>query len=334
MYDSTTEADGATRRTIPPQSQQRVQLQQDIQQAVLLGIRRYFSQCQQRVPSFVATHFSYPAALKTNRVAFGMDILRAPVNLFWAPLYAVVSLIRFLVGRSSQLAWLHRLLGRFPAGFTTQVQTHISELVLRDLLRHQQAEQSLSWYIAEALRELYQQQADSHPDIAQFHRQAEPIIEDALAQYRVTRTASADITNTLSCTVLGAFAFQKFTPGGIGIGLMLASVISTQLASRDFVFGETLGNLYYSVFPPSPSIGITLATIGGVLALLSAGAALSGVISDPVQAVTGLHRYRLNKMLKHMEKDIQQQSSSSFRPKDQYIARIMECFDLLRAGLL
>ncbi|WP_417225110.1 DUF6635 family protein [Amphritea sp.] len=316
------------------EAESQAQQQQAIQQAVLKGIRAYFSDCRSRVPSFVATHFRYPAALETNRVAFGLDILRAPINLFWAPLFALVSLLRFLVGRSARLGWLHRLFGRFPAGFTTQVQTHISELVLRDLLQHNQPDASLSWYIAEALRELYQQQSDVCVDIAHFHRQAEPIIEDALAQYRVTRTASADITNTLSCTVLGAFAFQKFTPGGIGIGLMLASMISTQLASRDFLLGETLGNLYYSVFPPSPSLTLTLATIAGVLAVLSAGAALSGVISDPVQAALGLHRYRLNKMLRHMEQDMLQQSSNSFRPKDQYLARIMECFDLIRAGLL
>ncbi|MDO6562698.1 hypothetical protein Q4488_04810 [Amphritea sp. 1_MG-2023] len=309
------------------------QLQQDIQQAVQKGIRTYFSQCQQRVPDFVTAHFRYPAALKTNRIAFGLDILRAPVNLFWAPLYALISGIRFLLGRSSRFGWLQRLLGRFPAGFTTQVQTHISELVLSDLLRHHQPEESLSWCIAEALRELYQQQVHSRPDIAQFHRQAEPIIEDAMTEYRLTRTASADITNTLSCTVLGAFAFQKFTPGGIGIGLILASMISMQLASRDFFLGEAIGNIYYSIFPPSPSVGIMMLSIAGVLALLSAGAALSGVISDPIQAAMGLHRYRLKKMLRHMEQDILQQSSSSFRPKDQYVARIMECFDLIRAGL-
>lgn len=316
------------------EAESQVQQQQAIQQAVLKGVRAYFSACRTRVPSFVATHFRYPAALETNRVAFGLDILRAPINLFWAPLFAIVSLIRFLVARSVRLKWLHRLLGRFPAGFTTQVQIHISDLVLRDLLRHNQSESSLSWFVAEALRELYQQQGDVGVDVAHFHRQAEPIIEDALAEYRVTRTASADITNTLSCTVLGAFAFQKFTPGGIGIGLVLASIISTQLASRDFLLGETLGSFYYSIFPPSPSLTITLITIAGVLALLSAGAALSGVISDPVQSALGLHRYRLNKMLQHMEQDMLQQSTNSFRPKDQYLARIMECFDLLRAGLL
>lgn len=309
-------------------------LQEAIQAAIVSGIRRYFDSCRGRVPGFIKRHFSYPAALTTNRVAFGFDILRAPVNLFWAPLFALVCMIRFFVGRSSRLGWLYRWLDRFPAGFTTRVQTHISELVLSDLLQHERSHASLSWFIAEELRALYQKNEANSVDLEYFHDRAEPVVEEALAQYRVTRTASADITNTLSCTVLGAFAFQKFTPGGIGIALMLATIISTQLAASEFFLGETLGNLYYSVFPPSPSIGVTMATIAGVLSLLSACAALSGVISDPLQAATGLHRYRLNKMLKHMEQDLLRQSGNSFRPKDQYVARIMECFDLIRAGML
>lgn len=309
-------------------------LQEAIQAAVVSGIRRYFNRCRGRVPGFIEQHFSYPAALKTNRVAFGFDVLRAPVNLFWAPLFALVSMIRFCVGRSPRLGWLYRLLGRFPAGFTTRVQTHIGELVLHDLLQHGQSKMSLSWFIAEELRGVYQQQEMSSANSVNFHARMEPIVEEALTQYRITRTASADITNTLSCTVLGAFAFQKFTPGGIGIALILATIVSTKLAASDFFLGETLGNLYYSVFPPSPSIGVMMLTIAGVLSLLSACAALSGVISDPFQAATGLHRYRLNKMLSHMERDMLRKSSNSFRPKDQYVARIMECFDLIRAGLL
>ncbi|WP_428035743.1 DUF6635 family protein [Amphritea sp.] len=311
-----------------------IALQAAIQAAVVSGIRRYFASCRGRVPGFIKQHFSYPAALKTNRVAFGFDVLRAPVNLFWAPLFALVSMIRFLLGRFPRLGGLYRLLGRFPAGFTTQVQTHISELVLHDLLQHRQSNASLSWFIAEELRALYQQSEVRHTNIENFHARMEPVVEEALAQYRITRTASADITNTLSCTVLGAFAFQKFTPGGIGIALLLATMISTKLAASEFVLGETLGNLYYSLFPPTPTLGITVATIAGVLSLLSACAALSGVISDPLQAATGLHRYRLHKMLNHMEQDMLRQSNNSFRPKDQYVARIMECFDLIRAGLL
>lgn len=318
----------------PSELNKQIAFQEDIQRAVTAGIRTYFQSCRGRIPGFINRHFSYPAALTTNRVAFGFDILRAPVNLFWAPLYALVCLIRFFVGKSSRLGWLYRGLGRFPAGFTTRVQTHISELVLSDLLQHDQSHTSLSWFIAEELRSLYQKNEANSVDLEYFHDRAEPVIEEALAQYRVTRTASADITNTVSCTVLGAFAFQKFTPGGIGIALMLATFISTELAASEFILGETLGHFYYSLFPPSLSAGVTVATVAGVLSLLSAFAALSGVISDPVQAITGLHRYRLNKMLNHLEQDMLRQSGNSFRPKDQYVARIMECFDLIRAGML
>lgn len=318
----------------PSESNKQTALERDIQQAVSAGIRNYFQSCRSRVPGFIKRHFSYPAALTTNRVAFGFDVLRAPVNLFWAPLFALVSMIRFIVGRSTRLGWLHRMLGRFPAGFTTRVQIHISELVLSDLLQHDQPHASLSWYITEELRALYQQNEDNSVDLEAFHSRAEPIVEEALAQYRITRTASADITNTLSCTVLGAFAFQKFTPGGIGIALMLATIISTELAASEFILGPTLGHLYYSLFPPSLSTGVIVATIAGVLSLLSAFAALSGIIADPLQAVTGLHRYRLTKMLRHLEQDMLRQSGNSFRPKDQYVARIMECFDLIRSGML
>jgi len=309
-------------------------LQEAIQKAMVRGIHRYFDSCRGRVPGFIKRHFSYPSALKTNRVAFGFDLLRAPVNLFWAPLFALVSLIRYWIGRFSRWNRLYQLLGRFPAGFTTRVQTHIGDLVLNDLLQHGQPEASLSWFIAEELKNLYRQEEMSHANSVNFHARMEPIIEEALTQYRITRTASADITNTLSCTVLGAFAYQKFTPGGIGIALMLTTIVSTKLAASEFFLGETLGNWYYSVFPPSPTIGVTIATLAGVLSLLSAFAALSGVISDPFQAATGLHRYRLTKMLNHMEQDILRKSRNSFRPKDQYIARMMDCFDLIRSGLL
>lgn len=306
----------------------------EIQQAIERGTRRYFAHCRAALPDFIDRHFRYPGAIATNRVALGLDMLRAPINLFWAPLFALVSILKFLLGRVSCTQALAERLQRFPPGFTTQVQTHISQLVLTDLLHQNNPERSLQYAIVDELQQLYETQVDTEIDTTRFHALAEPIIEEALSQYRVTRTASADITNTLSCIVLGAFAFQKFTPGGIGIALMFTSVISTQLAAQDFIFGETLGAIYYGVFPPEPSLALTAAVSAGVLATLAAFAALSGMISDPIQAALGLHRYRLQKMLDHMEQDFLERSGSSFRPKDQYVARILETFDLIKSGLL
>lgn len=308
--------------------------EQEIQQAVERGTRRYFDHCRSALPDFINRHFRYPGAIQTNRVALGWDMLRAPVNLFWAPLFALVSILKFVLGRTGGMHSWVALLQRFPPGFTTEVQSHISQLVLTDLLHQDNPERSLQYCIVAELQQLYEAHAHTELDTEHFHALAEPVIEEALTQYRVTRTASADITNTLSCTVLGAFAFQKFTPGGIGIALMFTSIISTQLAAQDFIFGETLGEIYYGLFPPEPTLALTLGVSAGVLATLAAFAALSGMISDPIQAALGLHRYRLHKMLNHMEQDFLERSGNSFRPKDQYVARILETFDLIKSGLL
>ncbi|MEM5537396.1 DUF6635 family protein [Neptuniibacter pectenicola] len=309
-----------------------------IEPAIERGIQRYFDACRARIPHFVSTHFDYPGAKKTNRVAFGLDILRAPVNLFWAPCYTLICLIRFILGYIAPKGRLSTLLAAVPAGFTTQVQKHISDLVIAELLSQPSTEldhaHSLNGYITEELRQLYQQTEQVEVDMAHFHGCFEPVMAESLSQYQVTRTASADIANTLSCTILGAFTFQKFTPGGIGIALMLAYSLSAQLAASDFILGPSVGELYYGIFPPDPSLGLTAATIAFVLTILASCAALSGVITDPIQARTGLHRFRLGKMLNHMENDLRQKTQGSFRPKDQYVARILESFDLIKSGLL
>jgi len=306
----------------------------EIEQAIQSGIERYFDDCRARIPAFIDRHFHYPGALATNRKALGWDMLRAPLNLLWAPVYALASLLKVLTSKRTGLRWLHTLAGCVPAGFTTRVQQHISDRILVDLLNNGQEKPLLESYLLEALETVYAHHADEPIDHQRFTRLIEPLVAEALSQYRVTRTASADITNSISCTVLGAFAFQKFTPGGIGLGVVLASMLAKTLAARDFILGETIGNWYYSIFPPEPSLATTVGVTVAVLASLSAVAALSGVIFDPVQAVIGLHRRRLRKLLNHLQRDVLRSTQSSFRPKDQFVARILDAFDMIRTGLL
>jgi len=306
----------------------------EIEQAIRSGIERYFDDCRARIPAFIDRHFHYPGAIDTNRKALGWDMLRAPLNLLWAPVYALLTLIRLLTRNRTGLRWLHNLAGRVPAGFTTRVQQHISDLILADLLNNGQEDSLLERYLIEALEAVYERHSSEAIDHQQFTRLIEPLVEEALCQYRVTRTASADITNSISCTVLGAFAFQKFTPGGIGLGVVLASMLAKTLAARDFILGETIGGWYYSVFPPEPSVATTVSVMVAVLACLSAFAALSGVIFDPVQSAIGLHRRRLRKLLDHLQRDVLLSTESSFRPKDQFVARVLDTFDMIRSGLL
>jgi hypothetical protein len=307
----------------------------EIEQAIRSGIERYFADCRARVPAFIDRHFHYPGAVATNRMALGWDMLRAPINLLWAPVYALACLVKIPTRKRAGMRWLHRLADRVPAGFTTRVQQHISNLIQADLLNNgEPTGHLLEDYLVEALESVYERHSSEAVDHQHFIKLIEPVIGDALRQYRVTRTASADITNSISCTVLGAFAFQKFTPGGIGLGVVLASMLAKTLAARDFILGETIGGWYYSVFPPEPSLATTASVMLAVMAALAAFAALSGIIVDPVQAAVGLHRRRLHKLLGHLERDVSLSTQSSFRPKDQYVARILDTFDMIRAGLI
>jgi hypothetical protein len=306
----------------------------EIAQAIRSGIKRYFDDCRARIPTFIDRHFHYPGAIATNQMALGWDMLRAPINLLWAPVYALVCLLKILVPKRTGLMWLHSLANHVPAGLTTRVQQHISHLILVDLLNNGQQSSILEGYLIAALEEVYERHTCKPVDHQRFSTLIEPLVADALSQYRMTRTASADITNSILCTVLGAFAFQKFTPGGIGLGVVLATMLATTLAAHDFILGETLGSWYYSWFPPEPSLATMASVMVAVMGSLAAFAAFSGVIFDPAQAAVGLHRRRLNKLLDHLQRDVTISTQSSFRPKDLFVARILDMFDMIKTGLL
>jgi hypothetical protein len=149
--------------------------------------------------------------------------------------------------------WLHGLANRVPDGFTTRVQQHISHLILADLLNNGQKDSRLEGYLIEALEAAYERHGCKPIEHQRFSTLIEPLVADALSQYRMTRAAFA---------------------------------------------------------------------------------AFSGVIFDPVQAAVGLHRRRLHKLMDHLQRDVTISSQSSFRPKDQFVARILDMFDMIKSGLL
>jgi len=304
-------------------------LGQQLEDVIENGAQQYFEQCESRIPGFIAQHFTYSGALAINRRALGWDIVRAPVNLCWAPIYALVCIIKFMLQKLPSGGWLSKYLERIPAGYTTEIQRHISQLIVNELL----APQELKDCIANALHEYYIQHSNQPLSDERFYRLIDPLIADALAQYQITRTASADITNSVSCTVLGAFLFQKFTPGGIGIAIVIAFMTAKTFAANTFILGPTLGNIYYTIFPPEPSLGMTVAITVAIMGVLSAIAAFSGILTDPIQAAIGLHQRRLKKMISHLQQDFVQKTHGSFRPKDQFIARLLDMLDMVKSSI-
>ncbi len=261
-----------------------------------------------------------------------------PANLIWTPLYLLIQLIGYICLR---LKWkrIARLTKRVPSGFITDVQSRIRDLIYAELLGSPSHPEKCELYrfISDEILQAVPTPSHTAPedwDQSTIKDDLPPLIVQILEQYSITRTASADIANTVITTAAGAIVLKQFTPGGLGLGIIVATIyIKTRMAS-DFVFGETLGTIYYSAFPPEPSLGtIALSTLI-VMCGLAIVAAFSGLITDPIQYYLRIHQRRLRKMLKHMAKDFKQQSKGSFHPKDQYLARIMELVDALKTHVI
>jgi hypothetical protein len=256
------------------------------------------------VPDFVERHFRYPGAWRTNRRALGWDLVRAPLNLFWAPVY-VASLLMALLAQRMRLTRIAERLGAIPAGLPTRVQRHVDARIRSEIL-------CLPGSTSTPLHSLS---------------------SATLRHYGATRTAAADIGNSLGSTVLGAVALKQFTPGGIALGLLLSAWLAQYAAAASFPLGETLGQWYYGLFPPQPTFLQQVAGVALTLSLLSVVAALSGLVVDPLQSRLGIHRRRLLRMLAHLEEDLHSLRASSYRPRDPLLARLLELIDAARGAL-
>ncbi|MDO3386781.1 hypothetical protein QWI17_13120 [Gilvimarinus sp. SDUM040013] len=302
--------------------------------AIHAGVAKYFTECRARVPGFVRRHFCYPGAWHTNRHGLGWDMLRSPLNLLWVPFYLAAHLLAWGLDKLS-VKKPATLLRRCPVGMRTRIQQHLMACAERELLQRRSGDNEsgnsrLRECIVEAIVEA--EHLDSLPD--EQEALLEQSLNDALAQYALTRTANADIGNTIIATIAGAFTLQKFTPGGIAIGFALAGFVANRIAAWDFFLGAGVGQWYYALFPVEPGAGLIVLSTGAVMLVFAVVACFSGLLSDPIQSCLGIHARRLNRMLDSLERDVLAQSSGSFRPKDAYLARIMDIIDAARTGVI
>lgn len=300
-----------------------------IEQAIRIGVERYFVTQKAAIPQFVRTHFNYPGCWQTNRRAFGLDLVRAPLNLIWAPFYVmlvILLLMLSILGLKKASAWAKAL----PGGLTTQIQRYVNKHIQQQILDIDTLKQS----ITESLSELLEANPNNDIDDNAHNKVIDElsiIVDQALNQLMLTRTASADITNTLFSTAAGAMLFKKFTPGGFGIGLLLAAYWAKTSATHSFFLGPTAGAWYYSVFTPEAGLTDQVIAIGFTMIVLAVFASFSGLVTDPIQSRLGLHQRRLRRMLNQLQQDLIHKSSSRYKPLDPYIARILELLDTVKA---
>ncbi len=285
------------------------------EQAVTDGLARYFAARRARVDGFVDRHFSLRGTLALHRVALGWDILRTPVNLSLAAPQAGLRLAGAAAGR----------LGAPRLG---------ARLRRTDLLLPTALAREVAWLLRTELLEL---PARDGARVATRDALAEAILAapglaQALGEYAAARAATAEMTTGLVSLGAGALAFSKLTPGIATLGPTLAALLAQQTAVASFPLGAALGGVWYGWFPVAPPLGLVAGMTGGLMLAGSTLAAFAGIVADPVQRRLGLHRARLLRLIAALERQANDPAAPGFALRAQYVARLLDLFDLLGAA--
>jgi hypothetical protein len=271
----------------------------------------YIDACRGRIPVFVAANYVGRGAIGLNRRAFGTDVLVAPFNfLMGFPNFILRMLAEILDFLGANKA--AQRLARSHLGLPTKVQKTLTTKLFSDLLdlplNREDTRDRISNLVSEAARE-------------------------PVRIYVQTRNVAADITAGTLAAVLGLLLLHQFTPGSISAGSALAHVVAKEQAVSEFALGETLGRLYYAAFPVSPSLTVVALVLLLVMATIAVVAAFSGIIHDPVQTATGIHRRRLNRMLDAIERSATNTARTGYRPKDTFFGRVYDLMDWVKGVL-
>jgi hypothetical protein len=267
--------------------------------------------CRQRIPAFVATHYSGRGAIGLNRRAFGTDVLVAPVNFLMGFPNFVLRIVAGLLdvfGARKAAKWL----ARSHLGLPTAVQKTLAARLMTELLDLPQDPEETS----DPVRRLLSAAA------------REPV-----GIYVQTRNVAADITAGTLAALLGLVFLHQFTPGSISAGSAVAKVVAREQAVSQFVLGETLGRLYYTLFPVSPSLTLIVLALLPIMAAIAAVAAFAGMIHDPVQSAAGIHRRRLSRMVDAIEELASECGGKGYRPKDTFFGRVYDLMDWIKGVL-
>lgn len=254
---------------------------------------------------FCQRHFSWRGSIGLNRAALGFDLLRAPFNVFYAPVWLTLQLLGAMAHRIGHPR-LGSNLQAVPPGLKTKVHSELCRRIEVELLP-----------------EILPDELDENQN---------RLIRRALDGYIAARNATSEIVANLLVLLSGAMLFHSFTPGGMGWGKQAAQVLTAQWAASHSWAGEWLGGIWYGWFPPDTPLWLTLACIGGALTFIAVTAALSGLVADPLQNIMGLQQRRLRRMLVSLRHALADEHHPQWRPPEPFLARLFDGLDWLRFG--
>jgi hypothetical protein len=292
--------------------------------AIRAAAAAYFTGRRARVDSFVRDTFGLRGTFRLHRAALGWDLLRAPVNVFLSPVLVLTRLAAAGLDRAGAKR-AARWLGSRRILLETDTAREVQALVVTRLLElpwpagpHRSSRDAL----AEALL--------AHPDLSTQVPAAAGQVAQSLGEYGGSRAAVGELTTALGTLGAGALAFQAVTPGMVSIAPALAATLAHSAAISAFPLGAGAGALWYGVFPTEVPFALSAAALVGLMMLGAVLAAFAGLIADPVQVWTGIHRRRLLRLIDALEATFTGDGQAGFSAREHYFARVL---DLADAGI-
>ncbi len=223
---------------------------------------------------FTRLRYGPRGTLALHRHAIGADLLRAPVNVMLAP----VALLMLGAGWALTRMGATRV-GGWLRSRRVFLRSDVSAVIQRDL----------GALIADLQRQGLG--PDTSPDR----------IARAIRSHADTRNAVAEITTSLIVLTVGIALFHRATPSMISLAGPMAQMRAHGAAVRDFALGDTLGRAWYWAFPVETA-PLTVVATGVALAVAgSLVTTFAGLIADPVQLWTGIHRRRLSRLMARLD---------------------------------
>ncbi|KRW97048.1 DUF6635 family protein [Paracoccus sp. MKU1] len=227
------------------------------------------------VRRFVRARYGLRGTLALHRHALGLDLLRAPVNVMLSPLFLLVRLA----------APLLRRIGLVRAGdWLSRRQIFLKSDVA------QRIEADLTGFL------------DDLAAKGLAPRAPPETVARAVSDYAETRNAVSEIATSLLVLAAGLLLFHRATPGVISLAGPIAHLRAQAQAIEDFALGSWAGRMWYGAFPRELST-LDLVLTGVVLAMLaSVLTTFAGLVADPVQLWTGIHKRRVLRLLRRLDR--------------------------------
>ncbi|QXP88307.1 hypothetical protein KW113_05790 [Methylococcus capsulatus] len=308
-----------------------------LEKAAARGVADYIESRKAKIPGFVAQHFSFRGAWEMHKKTLGRDYYRIPVNLLWS-LPAFLSHSTAAIAQKLGAKDLACRLRKVPSGLPTALQSELNWLIHVELLELPYSDGSRR-STKDALLETILSDPELSARLAEYlgairsragSGEFRASLAARLQEYGKIRQTATELAASIATLAGGYAAFGRMTPGAASAGSAAAAAIAQQIAIANFWLGPTLGAWYYTMFPADVSFTLIAASTGAVMAALGILGALSAVVVDPLLAMTGFHRKRLERFVESLAPVLAGREDEGYRVHDHYLARLFDLFDLLR----